>query len=72
MKKIDKMPDKEIPTWLDGKPYEFTRGVDFDMDATRFRTNLVGKARNRNIKITTRVVGDTVYVQAILNGKALR
>lgn len=54
--------------WLDGRPRRFRRGVDFEPEPRVFRQAAFHAARRRAVKLTTRIVGDSVYLQAYRPG----
>lgn len=69
---VDKMPKSRAARpclypwqdWFDGRIWKLTKGTDFKHEATAFRLQVIVRASDFGQKVTTRVVGDDVYVQA--------
>lgn len=51
--------------WLDGREWALTQGEDFDAAFKTFQSAAHGAAKKRGLKVRTRVVARTVYVQAV-------
>lgn len=52
--------------WFDGDIWELVSGEDFDISVEGMRSSLHNAGKRKDIKITTRVRDDLIYVQAIL------
>lgn len=52
-------------TWLDGQVWKIERFVDTNLSPRSFRASAHTRASRCGCKATTRVIGNTYYVQAI-------
>lgn len=55
----------EWDKWFDGHWWKLTKGVDFERPMERMRIGAFNQARKMGFKLTTRVDGDTLWIQAI-------
>ncbi len=51
--------------WFDGSVWAIKRGEDFDVSVATFRSMAYTTASRRHLKLTSRVDGDTVLLQAL-------
>lgn len=50
--------------WLDGRVWKLKQGVDFSAEIRNFRSQVFCKAKERQRKVKTRIVGEYLYIQA--------
>lgn len=50
--------------WLDGNMWELKHGVDFQVAPRAFVQQAHAAARNFRMRVRTRTIGDTVWIQA--------
>jgi hypothetical protein len=43
-------------SWTDGDPWEIRKGEDYDVDTENMRVNLHAKAKQKGLKVQTRIV----------------
>lgn len=51
--------------WFDGDWWELRRNVDFSIKPGSFAGRAIVAGKARDLKVTTRVRGDTVYMRAV-------
>lgn len=52
--------------WLDGQPRRLVRGEDFTIIPLHMMQSAMAAARRRGIKVTVRLEGENVVLQAVL------
>lgn len=55
--------------WLDGRVWHLTRGEDFTTSPRNFSSSVRQAAARKGVKLSTRVLGDNVFIQANLEGR---
>lgn len=51
-------------TWFDGKPHVLTKGKDFKIQVSSFRSSALAAANAHGVKITTHVKGNKLTIQS--------
>lgn len=67
---VDSLPPARIKSnypwdeWFDGRAWELVKGEDFDCEVQSMRTMAYSRARERGLHAASRIVGDTLTIQA--------
>jgi hypothetical protein len=56
--------DATVKQYFDGKIWELTEGEDFTSDVKRYRTIVSQAGRAMGLKVTTRIIGNKLFVKA--------